>query len=72
MKLKELAVVKEFNNSKEDWIAIVLYIFLAPFVITIGFSLLFGAAVCISIYMVVDFCYKAVVYFRNSIKGQIK
>ena len=72
MNLKNLTLVKEFRNTKEDWLSLVLYLLLGPFVVVVGLSLLFGAVVGLSLYGLFDYLYKVAVYFINEFKDLIK
>lgn len=71
MSLKNLYLVKEFRNTKEDWLSFVFYLLLGPFAVVIGLSLLFGTVVGISLYVLFDYLYKMVVYFINEFKDLI-
>lgn len=71
MNLKNLTLVKEFRNTKEDWISLAFYLLLGPFAVVIGLSLLFGTVVGISLYVLFDYLYKMVVYFINEFKDLI-
>lgn len=71
MNLKNLTLVKEFRNTKEDWLSLVLYLLLGPFVVVVGLSLLFGAVVGLSLYGLFDYLYKVAVYFINEFKDLI-
>lgn len=71
MNLKNLTIVKEFRNTKEDWLSLAFYLLLGPFVAVIGLGLLIGAVVGLSLYGLFDYLYKVVVYFINEFKDFI-
>lgn len=71
MNLKNLTLVKEFRNTKEDWLSLVFYVLLGPLAVVVGLSLLVGTVVGVALYVLFDFAYKMVVYFINEFKDLI-
>ncbi len=61
--------VWDFKNTREDWIAILLYCLIAPFVVVIG-SVMFAATLfCVAVYVALEFAFKAFKYFVEILKG---
>lgn len=61
--------VWDFKNTREDWIAILLYCLIAPFVVFIG-SVMFAATLfCVAVYVALEFAFKAFKYFVEITKG---
>jgi len=69
--LKNLTLVKEFRNTKEDWLSLAFYVLLGPLAVVVGLSLLVGTVVGVALYVLFDFAYKMVVYFINEFKDLI-
>lgn len=69
--LSDFCLIKEFKNTKEDWIAFLLYILLAPFVVVIGSVIFVATFVCVAFYLLIDYTIKAAKYFIPVVKNLI-
>lgn len=61
--------VWDFKNTKEDWIAILLYCLIAPFAVFIGSVMIAATLFCVAVYVALEFAFKAFKYFVDNVKG---